>query len=66
MKYDKFFNAHHSPIGAFASFTLGHKGPSGGLGMDVGKPRTKIFIGMETKEGGSYQALPFLGIPLKI
>ena len=42
MKYDKFFNAHHSPIGAFASFTLGHKGPSGGLGMDVGKPATKM------------------------
>jgi len=30
-----FFNARHSPIGAFASFTLGFKGSSGGLGLDT-------------------------------
>ncbi|MFQ3544188.1 glycoside hydrolase family 52 protein [Halobacillus rhizosphaerae] len=62
MKYDPFFNAHHSPMGAFASFTLGHKCASGGLGMDLGKPADEnVYIGMETKEGGSYQALPFFG-----
>ena len=33
-----FYNAHHSPIGAFASFTLGYKGAKGGLGLELGKP----------------------------
>ncbi|MDM5197310.1 hypothetical protein QUF79_04605 [Fictibacillus enclensis] len=26
-----FFNAHHSPMGAFSSFTLGYHGNGGGL-----------------------------------
>ncbi|WP_280138825.1 hypothetical protein [Fictibacillus solisalsi] len=26
-----FFNAHHSPMGAFSSFTLGYHGNGGGI-----------------------------------
>jgi hypothetical protein len=57
---NNFFNAHHSPIGAFASFTLGFPGASGGLGLEIGKPADQsVFVGIETQEGGSFQALPF-------
>ncbi len=55
-----FFNAHHSPIGAFASFTLGFPGAKGGVGLELGRSADqKVFIGLETREGGSFQALPF-------
>ncbi len=55
-----FFNAHHSPIGAFASFTLGMPGAKGGLGLELGKPADQsVYIGLETRAGGSYEALPF-------
>ena len=54
-----FFNAHHSPIGAFASFTLGFPGASGGFDLELGRPpRQNIYIGLET-EDGHYEALPF-------
>ncbi|UOQ44033.1 glycoside hydrolase family 52 protein [Halobacillus salinarum] len=62
MPYEPFFNAHHSPVGAFASFTLGYKGASGGLGIELGKPADEnMYIGLETEEGGTYQAFPFFG-----
>ncbi|MCL6444231.1 MAG: glycoside hydrolase family 52 protein [Alicyclobacillus sp.] len=55
-----FFNAHHAPIGAFASFTLGFPGASGGLDLELGRPpRRSVYVGLETMEGGAYQALPF-------
>lgn len=55
-----FFNAHHSPIGAFSSFTLGFKGSSGGLGIELGKPADQnIYIGVETRDGSQFEALPF-------
>lgn len=55
-----FFNAHHSPVGAFATFTLGHRGAKGGLGLELGKPADEnVFIGLESREGGYYEALPF-------
>jgi hypothetical protein len=54
------YNAHHSPIGAFATFTLGFPGPKGGLGVELGGPADEnIFIGVEAAEGGGYEALPF-------
>lgn len=57
-----FFNAHHSPVGAFASFTLGCEGPKGGLGLELGGPAGEsVFIGAESVEPGRYEALPFLG-----
>ncbi|MBE7680051.1 glycoside hydrolase family 52 protein [Paenibacillus sp. P13VS] len=55
-----FYNAHHSPIGAFASFTLGYKGAKGGLGLELGKPADQnIYIGLQSREGEHYEALPF-------
>lgn len=55
-----FFNAHHSPIGAFASFTLGFRGASGGLGLELGKPADQnVYIGLETAETGVFETLPF-------
>jgi len=60
MQKDTFFNAHHSPIGAFASFTLGSPGAAGGLGLELGKPADQdVFIGLEAREGGSFEAFPF-------
>lgn len=57
-----FFNAHHAPIGAFASFTLGAKGASGGLGLELGRPSGQsIYIGAETHTQGRFKALPFYG-----
>lgn len=54
-----FFNAHHSPIGAFSSLTLGFKGKTGGLGLELGKPADQNFyVGYESVPG-HYMALPF-------
>ncbi len=56
-----FYNAHHSPIGAFASFTLGFKGAAGGLGLELGKPADhNVYIGVESENGKRlYRSLPF-------
>ena len=56
-----FYNSHHSPIGAFASFTLGARGAKGGLGLELSGPADRaIYIGVERRdEAGSFQALPF-------
>ncbi|HEY8967299.1 MAG TPA: glycoside hydrolase family 52 protein, partial [Candidatus Methylacidiphilales bacterium] len=55
-----FFNAQHSPIGAFASFTLGAKGAKGGLGLELGKPADQnIYIGVEEEgQPGRFACLP--------
>jgi hypothetical protein len=56
-----FFNAHHSPVGAFASFTLGHKGASGGFGLEIGKPADQnVYVGLESADTpGLLELLPF-------
>ena len=55
-----FFNAHHSPVGAFATFTLGHPGASGGFGIELGKPADHdVYIGLETFGGDRFDLLPF-------
>ncbi len=61
MKNDQMFNAHHSPVGAFSSFTLGYPGPSGGFGCELGKPADQhIFIGYESaSERGVFNTFPF-------
>lgn len=42
-----YFNTQHSPIGAFASFTLEARGAVGGLGLELGKPADQnVFIGV--------------------
>lgn len=60
MDKNMFFNAHHAPIGAYASFTLGFPGAAGGLDLELGQPPQKsVYVGLETREGGSFEALPF-------
>lgn len=56
-----FFNTQHAPIGAFASFTLGYPGASGGFGLELGRPADQsIYIGLESRaHPGNYEALPF-------
>lgn len=57
-----FFNAHHSPIGAFASFTLGFPGARGGMGLELGGPADEnIYIGCEDHQTGGLRAFPFFG-----
>nr|ABV46494.1 beta-xylosidase [Paenibacillus sp. DG-22] len=60
MGRNDFFNAHHSPIGAFASFTLGFPGPGGGFDLELGRsPKQNVYIGLEREDGSSYDTLPF-------
>jgi xylan 1,4-beta-xylosidase len=55
-----FFNAHHAPIGAFASFTLGYPGACGGLGRELARPADQnVYVGLETGTRNVFQALPF-------
>ncbi|RRJ64171.1 beta-xylosidase [Paenibacillus oralis] len=57
-----FFNAHHSPVGAFASFTLGYPGKSGGFDLELGSPPNQnIYIGLQEDGQERYRALPFFG-----
>ena len=58
-----FFNAHHSPVGAFASFTLGFPGAKGGMGLELGGPANEdVYIGCEDgKQEGLLLAFPFFG-----
>ncbi|MGG1612996.1 glycoside hydrolase family 52 protein [Paenibacillus sp. FSL K6-2441] len=57
-----FFNAHHSPMGAFASFTLGYPGQSGGFDLELGSPpKQNIYIGLQDDGQERYRALPFFG-----
>lgn len=57
-----FFNAHHAPIGAFSSFTLGHQGSSGGLGFELAGPANQnIYIGLQGDGGETFNMLPFYG-----
>lgn len=55
------FNAHHSPVGAFASLTLGFPGAKGGLGHELKGPADEPFyVGLEeVSREGYYQTLPF-------
>lgn len=61
MAENPFYNVQHSPIGAFASFTLGFPGKSGGLGLELDKPADEnVYIALEKKDSAdNYNALPF-------
>ncbi|NLL12768.1 MAG: beta-xylosidase [Fibrobacter sp.] len=62
MDEKKFFNAHHSPTGAFASFTLGYPGASGGLGLELAGPANQnVYIGLQQIGGEAFEMLPFYG-----
>ena len=53
------FHAHHSPMGAHASFTLGMFGSNGGMALEKGKPAEQsVFIGYRTDSGVTKQ-FPF-------
>src|SRR5882757_6882305 len=58
------FNAQHSPMGAFMSFTCGHFGTGGGIGVQIGKPAAQnVYVGV--KNGGrrakaNIRCLPFI------
>ncbi len=58
------FNAQHSCVGAFMSFTCGHFGGGGGIGVEIGKPANQnIYVGV--KRGGresrhAIKCLPFV------
>ncbi len=58
---DIFFNAHHAPIGAFASFTLGYRGAKGGLGLELGRPANEsVYVGVEAADDPRrFEVLPF-------
>jgi hypothetical protein len=60
MNKNIFYNSHHSPVGAFASFTLGFKGASGGLGTELSGPAGQnVYIGIESAAAGRFLSLPF-------
>ena len=52
MRSTNSFHAHHSPIGAHASFTVGMFGANGGMGLEKGSPADQsIFIGYRSQSG---------------
>src|SRR5271170_3379719 len=57
------FNAHHSPMGAYLSFTCGHFGTRGGLAAQLGKPANQdLYIGFKNADRytpAPLQLLPF-------
>lgn len=56
----KFYNAHHAPVGAFATLTLGQKGSTGGLGLELAGPANEnLFVGIQDRDGDGFRALPF-------
>jgi hypothetical protein len=56
------FNAQHSPIGAFMSFTCGHFNTGGGIGIEIGKPANQnLYIGV--KDGPRTSDAPIRCLP---
>ncbi len=57
------FNAQHSPMGAFMSFTCGNPGTKGGIGLQIGQPADQeVFVGVIDGDRGAdvpLQSLPF-------
>ena len=59
MRSTNSFHAHHSPMGAHASFTLGMFGANGGMALEKGEPSNQsIFIGYRS-ESGLTRLFPF-------
>ena len=65
MSDTRFINAHHSPLGAFASLTLGYPGASGGLDLERGQPpKEPVFVALERADDSRvFDALPFFDPP---
>jgi xylan 1,4-beta-xylosidase len=59
------FNAQHSPMGAFMSFTCGNPGTKGGIGLQIGQPADQeVFIGVI--DGDRYADVPLKCLPFYI
>lgn len=53
------FHSHHSPFGAFASFTIGLEGSTGGFGLGLSGPANQnVYVGYR-QAGGDWNLLPF-------
>jgi hypothetical protein len=62
---DKSFNAQHSPMGAFMSFTCGNFGTRGGIGLQIGQPADQeLFVGV--KNGDRYSGAPLQCLPFYV
>lgn len=58
------FHSHHSPFGAFASFTLGFPGRPGGFGHALrGPARQNVYIGFKPSPRAKWRLLPFFTPP---
>ena len=58
------YHAHHSPLGAFASFTLGLNGSSGGFGHALSGPaKQNVYVGYRLGQRGNWRMLPFFEEP---
>ncbi|MFT3787615.1 MAG: glycoside hydrolase family 52 protein [Tepidisphaeraceae bacterium] len=56
------FNAQHSPLGAFMSFTCGHHGSKGGFGLQIGRPGSQeVYVGV--KDGGRFERATLRCLP---
>lgn len=56
------FNAQHSPMGAFMSFTCGNFGAGGGIGVEIGRPADQnVFVGV--KDGNRKSSAPLRCLP---
>ncbi|HTY86185.1 MAG TPA: glycoside hydrolase family 52 protein [Candidatus Acidoferrum sp.] len=57
------FNAQHSPMGAFMSFTCGNFGTRGGVGLQIGQPGNQdVYIGVkdgDRRSDAPPRCLPF-------
>jgi hypothetical protein len=53
------FNAHHAPIGAYATFTLGGAGRTGGVRFGAGHPPRQDVLAGACAADGTWAALPF-------
>ena len=59
------FNAQHSPMGAFMSFTCGNPGTKGGIGLQIGAPADQeVFIGVI--DGDRFADVPLQCLPFYI
>src|SRR3954452_8213256 len=56
------FNAQHAPSGAFMSFTCGHFGTGGGIGVEIGRPANQnLYVGV--KRGDRTSSAPIRCLP---
>lgn len=54
------YHSHHSPFGAFASFTLGLHHAPGGFGIALGAPAAQnIYVGWRAKGDAAWRLMPF-------